>query len=314
MSNSTQTDSSVEAAKASNLSIGDLAERTGVSAATLRVWEARHGFPVPHRRESGHRRYDDDHVAVIQDVVRRRDSGVRLDVAIEQATAARRTSSGPVAGRPTTAAPDAPSVFAALRRGYPGITAQRLSKSTLLGLSWAIEDEFASRAQQAHLFGAFQRVKHYEAAAARWSDLARTARSTFVFADFEDSSRHVRAGRPARVSLPDDHPMSREWSVVCENDGLGVALSAWELPGQHGVRDSDRVFESIWTVERAAVRDAARVCANVAAGLGVGGADEIAGQLAQPMTGTASDVAQVTSLFNRAIAYVDGRGRPSGDR
>lgn len=313
MSSSMKAAGSADAAKASSLSIGDLAERTGVSAATLRVWEARHGFPVPHRLESGHRRYDDDHVAVIQDVVRRRDSGVRLDVAIEQSMAARRTSSGPVAGRSTTAAPMAPSVFACLRRGYPALTPQRLTKRTLLGLSWAIEDEFASRAQQAHLFGAFQRAQHFESAAARWNDLARTASSTFVFADFEDSSRHVRGGRPARVSLPGDHPMSREWSVVCDNDDLAVALSAWELPGQHDVPDSQRIFESIWTIERAAVRDAARVCAGVAAELGVGGAGEVVDDLAEPLVDMTPDLGQVTSLFNRAVAYVDGRvRRPAG--
>ena len=31
------------------LTIGDLADRTGVPPATLRSWEARHGFPVPVR-------------------------------------------------------------------------------------------------------------------------------------------------------------------------------------------------------------------------------------------------------------------------
>ena len=41
------------------LTIGDLAERTGVSTGTLRMWETRYGFPVPQRRASGHRRYDE---------------------------------------------------------------------------------------------------------------------------------------------------------------------------------------------------------------------------------------------------------------
>ena len=46
-------------AAAQPLTISDLAQRTGVSAATLRAWETRHGFPTPTRRESGHRRYDE---------------------------------------------------------------------------------------------------------------------------------------------------------------------------------------------------------------------------------------------------------------
>ncbi len=280
------------------LSIGDLAELTGVSAATLRVWESRHGFPVPHRRESGHRRYDDEHVAVIRDVVRRRDDGVRLDVAIEQAVAAR---------RPTLVdAPGAPSVYARLRHTHPGLTPQRLTKRTLLALSWAIEDEFSSRVQHAHLFGAFQRTHHFESAEPRWSDLARTMDSTFVFADFEPTGTSDQApGTPVPVALPSHHPMAREWAVVCDGDELPVALTAWEIPGQAGVRDGDRVFESVWTVERDAVREAARVCAHVALDFGAAGAGDVTEQLAVPLTTEPVDLAQVTSLFNRVVAYVD---------
>jgi DNA-binding transcriptional MerR regulator len=288
-----------------SLSIGDLAERTGVSAATLRVWESRHGFPVPHRRESGHRRYDDDHVAVVRDVVRRRDEGVRLDVAIEQARAASRQSSTPPAAAPGAPPPGAPSVYARLRHAHPGLQPQRLTKATLLGLSWAIEDEFASRAQRAHLFGAFQRVRHYRSAEARWNDLARTMRTTLVFADFPETAA-VERGRPTAVAIGDDHPMRREWAVVCDSDELPVALTAWELPGQRAVADLDRVFETVWTVEHAAVRDAALVCAQVAVECGVPGAAELVDDLptAAPRH---VDLTQVTSLFNRVVAYVDGR-------
>jgi hypothetical protein len=41
------------------LSIGELARRTEVPAATLRSWEDRYGFPRPHRLAGGHHRYDD---------------------------------------------------------------------------------------------------------------------------------------------------------------------------------------------------------------------------------------------------------------
>ena len=178
------------------LSIGDLAELTGVSAATLRVWESRHGFPVPHRRESGHRRYDDEHVragARRGAPPRRRRPARRRDRAGRRGPRARRR-------RP----PGAPSVYARLRHTHPGLAPQRLTKSTLLALSWAIEDEFASRAHHAHLFGAFQRVRNFEAADPRWVDLARTMRSTFVFADFDvaEARRSVPPGRPVPVPLP----------------------------------------------------------------------------------------------------------------
>lgn len=280
-----------------HLSIGDLAELTGVSAATLRVWESRHGFPVPHRRESGHRRYDEDHVAVVRDVARRRGEGVRLDVAIEQAIAARRF--------PT--APGSPSVYARLRHTHPGLHPHRLTKSTLLALSWAIEDELTVHARQAHLFGAFQRVRHYRSAEGRWDDLARTMRSTHVFADFEPGPPPPPTvpPRPTVVALPPDHPMCREWAVVCDSEEMPVALTAWELPGQAGVRDADRVFESVWTVEPDAVREAARVCAQVAVDHGAD--DRVATQLAGPPGGRPVDPTQTTALFNRVVAYVDAR-------
>lgn len=44
------------------LSIGDVAEATGISAETLRIWERRYGKPEAVRLPSGHRRYTDEDV------------------------------------------------------------------------------------------------------------------------------------------------------------------------------------------------------------------------------------------------------------
>jgi MerR family transcriptional regulator, light-induced transcriptional regulator len=46
--------------------INVVAEMTGVSAATLRAWERRYGFPVPSRTESSYRIYNDHDVALIR--------------------------------------------------------------------------------------------------------------------------------------------------------------------------------------------------------------------------------------------------------
>ncbi len=239
-----------------SLTIGDLVEQTGVTAATLRVWESRYGFPVPHRRASGHRRYDERHVSTILDVVRRRAHGVRLDVAITQAQAA---------DDPTTSV-EASSVFARLRRTHPQLMPHRLSKTTLLGLSHAIEDELCARSGRALVFGAFQSERHFRSAEARWRDVSRTTSSTYAIADFALETE--AAGDVHLVSLPVGHAMLREWNVVCDAPDLPVALTAWELPGQHGVADADRRFEAIWTVDPTAVREAATVCARVAASAG----------------------------------------------
>src|ERR1700753_1113401 len=106
------------------MTISELAERSGVPAATLRSWETRFGFPRPQRMTSGHRRYAPGDLVLVGEVLRLRATGLSLPAAIAQAAA----------GRPAAA----PSVFAALRRRHPGLQPQILRKSTLLALTQAI--------------------------------------------------------------------------------------------------------------------------------------------------------------------------------
>ncbi|HET9423626.1 MAG TPA: DICT sensory domain-containing protein [Nocardioides sp.] len=277
------------------LSIGELAERTGVAVATLRAWETRHGFPAPLRRESGHRRYRAADVDLVRSVRDRRDAGVRLDVAIERTLA---VDEAPVASNA--------SVYAELRRARPDLTPYRLRKATLNGLSHAIEDELLARADRPYLFGAFQSERHYAGSRERWAELARVAAGTYVIADFHDPDLQA----PAReVPLAGDAALRREWAVVCVAVELPVALSAWELPGQRDVPERDRVFEVVWTVEPDAARLAARVCARVARDSGAGGAGDVLDRLEQdPPTGGA-DLRAVTALMNRIVAYVDSSAR-----
>ena len=279
-----------------SLSIGDLAERTGLSAATLRMWETRHGFPVPERLASGHRRYRETDVAAVDHVVRRRDAGTRLETAIAEALA--------------HAQPSAPSVYATLRERHPYLESHRLQKSTLLALSWAIEDQFCAKAQQGRLFGAFQHEKYYAHARPRWNELSRLARSTLVFFEPGDAAAEAEAPGtlPTVVALSPDDPMRREWMVICDSADLPVALTAWEIPGQAGVTDRDRVFESMWTVEPAAVRDAARVAARVAQEHGVAEAAPLLYEISDEPAGGLADLRSVTTLFNRVVAYVDRFG------
>jgi MerR family transcriptional regulator, light-induced transcriptional regulator len=266
-----------------------------VTPAVLRTWEARHGFPHPRRLESGHRRYGESDVALIERVLRRRDAGIRLEVAITEAAASR--------------APETPSVFAELRRRHPDLAPHRLRKSTLLALSWALEDECCARAQRPTLFGAFQREGFYTPAQPRWNELSRVAGATFVMADFPSSSGVVESpSGPTRVPLSADAPMRREWSLVCDAPDLPAALAAWELPGQAPVRDRDRIFEAVWTLDPRAVRDAARVCAGVAQQAGVAEAAPVLHALADDPPTTTTDIVAATTLFNRVVAYVDRLG------
>ena len=278
----------------SSLTIGDLAQRTGVAPATLRVWESRHGFPRPRRRDSGHRRYDEHDVELVTQVLRRRDSGMRLEVAIAGVALADAATGTP---------PGAPSVYAAMRLLHPNLQPQRLKKSTLLALSWAIEDECCSRAERPMIFGGFQQEHFYRAAEERWTELARIARSTMVFAAFSQDPDPV--DRTTMVDLPEDAPMRREWAVVCEAPDHPAMLTAWELPGQVTVPDRLRLFEAIWTVEPGAVRDAARACAQAAQQLGHPQGAPLLYDLADNPAPPPLALLQATSLLNRVVAYVD---------
>ncbi len=277
------------------LTIGDLAERTGLKPATLRVWETRHGFPLAQRRDSGHRRYREIDVELVRQVIRRRDSGVRLEVAIAEVALIQAAFEDP---------PGAPSVYAGLRRRHPALQPQRLKKSTLIALSWAIEDECCARAERPVIFGGFQKERYFRAAEERWTELARIAKSTTAFADFHDAADPC--GDIRLVHLPQDAPMRREWTVVCDAADYPAMLTAWELPGQSTVPDRQRLFEAIWTVEPGAVRSAARACAQVALQLGHSEAAPLLYELAGNPPTPPIELLKATALLNRVVAYVDG--------
>ncbi|GAA1957405.1 hypothetical protein GCM10009798_16010 [Nocardioides panacihumi] len=291
--------------QAAELTIGDLAEQTGLTPAVLRAWESRHGFPVPTRLASGHRRYRASDVELVQRVLRRRDAGIRLDVAIAEAA--------------DMAPPAPPSIFAELRRRHPHLAVHRLRKSTLVAMSRAIEDECCARADRPIVIGAFQREEFYRRSEARWNELARIAHRALAFTrDFPeirsrpDGAEAAEEG-PVLVRLEPDSPMAREWVVISDGPGMSACLSAWELPGQADVRDGDRIFETIWTVDPVGVRDATTVAAAVAAGSG----SEAGAALLEELRGEPQPSRQAldaTSLFDRMLVYVDRFASPTSSR
>lgn len=275
------------------LSIGELARRTGVPAATLRSWEDRYGFPHPRRQAGGHRRYDEADIARIEQIVRLRESGTSLQAAVGQAAA--QAASGDV------------SVFAGLRRRHPGIVSQELRKTTLLALTQAIEDEYCARAEPSALFGGFQQERYYRDAEERWQELARTSRTVVVFADFGESSGPGRS--PLTVRLPPDSPLRREWFLVCAGPDYSAFVSAWEFPGQQAAPEAGRRFEVIWSVDPPAVRDAVVICSQLARTLSPGLDGLLAGLPAGSPPPASADLYRATGLFNRMASYLD-RTRP----
>jgi DICT domain-containing protein len=224
------------------LTTAQLAERTGLSAGTLRMWESRHGFPTPSRLPGGHRRYRETDAEQIREVVRLRDLGLSLPAAIDRV---RRPRQG------------AASVFAGLRARRPEVAPTVLPKPAVLALSRAIEDEYCAQAAGGLLIGSFQRERFYRRSERRWRELARTAEVAVALADFP--ARHEPDRGPAEVPVDRHHALSREWAVVISADGVQACLAAWEQPCEDEVPDAERRFEVLWSFEPAVVADAVAV-------------------------------------------------------
>jgi MerR family transcriptional regulator, light-induced transcriptional regulator len=242
-----------------NLTTAQLAERTGLSAGTLRMWESRHGFPTPARLPGGHRRYSPRDLELVLEVLRLRDEGLSLTAAIERARGRDRV---PVA-----------SVFAGLRRRRPELGPTVLTKPAVLALSRAIEDEYLARGARGLLIGCFQRERFYRQAEPRWRELARTAELAVALADFPVLAAPPDA--PVEVPIDRHHPLVREWAVVISADAVRACLAGWELTSDVPRPDHRRRFEVLWSFDPVVVDDAVRVAAELLDPLAAGVADRL---------------------------------------
>jgi DICT domain-containing protein len=236
-------------AEVTTLTIGELAELSGVAAGTLRMWESRHGFPRPQRLPSGHRRYRAADVDLIRQVVRERATGLSLRAAVERVLSS-------AVGPPS-------SIFAGLRRRWPELRVHRLDKRGLTAVSVAIEDEYRLSAERGLIVGSFQRASFYRAVAGRWRELARQADASFVLAQFR--GRGQRDAPPQEVAIGSRDALAREWAVVC--DAPGFAACACGLEAAESPRpDPARRFDAIWSFDPMVVRAAAEIAIEIAAG------------------------------------------------
>lgn len=271
--------------RAPELSIGDVASITGVGESTLRMWEARYAFPQPRRLPSGHRRYSERDLARIEAVLRAREQGLPLPIAISRA---QRQEAEP-----------RPSIFSALRQEFSHLQTHVLPHPALTWLSHAIEDECCARAPRPLLFACFQHEAAYRRSEARWRELAHSAARAFVLADFP----HLRRppGGPIEIPIVAGDPLTREWVVVVDAPELCACLVGWERPGG---RDGPRVFETIWTIEPEVVREAARLCCDLAARRAPAVVGDLAQELADvPPPGGEAHLRAAVELATRVTLY-----------
>jgi DICT domain-containing protein len=274
------------------LAIKDVAERTGIAAGTIRMWEQRYGFPEPDRTSAGYRLYDEDDVDALRRVLAFRESGLSVPAAVDRV-------------RVAATGTDRPSLFGALAAGDAPLPCQVLTKRTLLAISRAIEDETMSRAAAPVIIGAFQSERNYRAVEHRYRAMARTADAVVVFADFDRLATGANA--PAEVPLEADDALGNEWAVVIDAPGYSACLLAWEQPRSARAKaaDRDRTFEAIWTLDPRVVRRAAEVGASLARRADDALGDRVEGLLVDRPLAMEQPVPSLTSVTNRIVGYLD---------
>jgi DICT domain-containing protein len=280
-----------------DLAIKDVAERTGIAAGTIRMWEQRYGFPVPDRTPAGYRRYTEGDVEALRKVIALRHRGLSVPAAISRA----QDSGGGLS--------DHPSIYAAVAATDVGARPLELKKSTLVALSKAIEHEALALAAAPVVFAAFQREPFYRRVEQRYRRLALHADAAAVFADFPGGVRHP-AGAPAEMPIGAGDALGNEWAVIVDAPGYAACLLAWEQPGvtePEGPDDLERRFEAIWTIDPEATRRAAQVAARLAGRADPPFGERLQELLADRPLALEEPAPALTALTNRVIAYLERR-------
>ena len=277
------------------LTTAQLSAATGLRAGTLRMWEARYGFPVPRRLPGGGHRYTAADVELVRGVLTRRAAGLSLRAAIERA-------------QQDAQAPRR-SIFRALRSRRPDLQLQTVSKRALLALTRAIEDEHLAGASGGVAIASFQTEQNYRASRCRWRELAATADVAVALADF--SELRADPGVPVEVPLDGAPEMHREWTLIVSGREGSACLAAWEIPVERRDADAGRMFETIWSFEPASVRDALRSARDVIAGPAPETATRLAAAIADPVGTHGADLRFASDLAGRAFRYLAAEVGPA---
>jgi DICT domain-containing protein len=273
-----------------DIAIKEVAERTGIAAGTIRMWEQRYGFPEPQRLPSGYRRYTPEDVETLRRVQAYRRRGLSVSAAIARA-------------READGASDRPSLYATVAATQHGARPQVLSKPTLEALSRAIEHETLALAAAPVLIGAFQHERFYRPIEPRWRRMAAHADAAVVFADFP-AERHPDDG-PDELPIDPADALGNEWALVVDAPGFAASLVAWEQPGTRGGTEADRRFEALWTLDPSAARRACRTAARMAAAIDPETGERLEALLADRPLALEEPVPSLTALANRVVAYLE---------
>jgi DICT domain-containing protein len=271
-----------------SLAIKEVSEQTGLAAGTIRMWEQRYGFPEPARTPAGYRIYTPQDVITLRRVLAFRGRGLSVSAALERA-------------RAMADATDRPSIFGALAAGDGPVRPQRLRKRTMLALSHAIEDEAMALAAGPIVVGSFQTEANYRAVEHRYRRLAHVADAVAVFASFPELGL-ADDDSPVEIPVPAGDALTHEWACVVDAPGFAACLVGWETPSR---ATSERVFEAIWTMDPAVVRQAVQVGAVLAGRACPALGARLDALLFDRPLAVESPAPGLTALTNRIVGYLD---------
>jgi DICT domain-containing protein len=128
--------------------------------------------------------------------------------------------------------------------------------------------------------------------------MARTAELAVVLADFPRKRR--TKGAPAEVPILETDPLMREWVMVCDAPGFAACVAGYERPGQ---QPAQRNFETIWSAERAVVREAVRTCSGLTARTAPEHVEGVRARLEEPLRQPGDELRVVVELTTRIVQY-----------
>ena len=177
------------------------------------------------------------------------------------------------------------SLFDRLRSVSPDLQVLSVSKSTLVATSHLIETLVAKHAERCVLLSGFQHGRHWAAERDRYLELAGANDLIAVFAGREPfadgGADHVG------LRLRSGDPLAQEWFVLALGPGLAITLCGLDSHAQvarlQPVREADRVFDVVWSVDASVAAVAAEVVVAALRRSAPDRADEVEARLAQAM-------------------------------
>ncbi len=175
------------------------------------------------------------------------------------------------------------SLFQRLRAADPGIPVLSVTKSSLVASSHLIETLVRDHPARCVLVSGFQQGRHWAVERDRYLALAGDNDVIAVF-----------AGRDPRTALGVDHvglrlrtgdPLAQEWFVLALGPGLAVTLCGLDGDAHAAqlspVREADRLFDVVWSLDPAVAAIAAQVVIAAVRDTHPDAAVAIAGRLAE---------------------------------